>query len=222
MAADIVRSRRFFPENSLQLTIIVQLKWKPKVGDSMTIATDTFKDWKISSVPEDISISEWSIQATAPMPLAGINDLFELGVKRQTSKSVLLPSLPSKTKSVIWVTEDFFKLKPQGNSDVNKNALGFLSVLMTYVKGVDLININIKNGESPKMLTSIMPRTYFTTMFELVKSDLKFTSTTTGLYNLVKVLSCYKVYWDDAVDVMYVVHLVLDRSEFVFATTLVD
>lgn len=138
------------------------------------------------------------------MPLAGINDLFELAAKGQASKSALLPMMPTKVKPMIWVTEDFFKLKPQGNSGVNKNALGFLSVLMTYVKGVDQMNTYMKNDQSPKMLTSIMPRTYFTTMFDMIKSDLKFTSTTTGLYDLVKVLSCYKVYWDDAVDIMYV------------------
>lgn len=138
------------------------------------------------------------------MPLAGINDLFELAAKGQTSKSVLLSSSSTKNKPLVWVTEDFFKLKPQGNSGLNKNALGFLSMLMTYVKGVDKINSLMKSDQSPKMLTSIMPRTYFTTMFDLVKSDLKFTSTTTGLYDLVKILSCYEVYWDDAVDVMYV------------------
>ncbi|KAJ4409176.1 hypothetical protein N0V82_009528 [Gnomoniopsis sp. IMI 355080] len=136
------------------------------------------------------------------MPLAGINDLFELAAKKQASKSVLLSSATTKTSPMVWVNEEFFKLKPQGNSGVSKNALGFLSVLMTYVKGVDHINSIVKSDNSPKMLTSIMPRTYFTTMFDLVKSDLKFTSTTTGLYYLIRVLSCYEVYWDDAVDII--------------------
>lgn len=173
----------------------------------MTIESDTYKDWKISKAPADITKSTWSIQATAPMPLAGINDLFELAAKGQASKSVLHSSLTSKTKPMVWVNKDFFKLKPQGNSDVSNNALGFLSMLMTYIKGVDTINSLIKSDQSPKMMTSIMPRTYFTTMFDLVKADLKFTSTTTGLYDLIKVLSCYEVYFDDTVDIMYAIHL---------------
>lgn len=191
---------------SLKLTALVQIKWKPKVGDAMTIESDTYKDWKISKAPADITKSTWAIQATAPMPLAGINDLFELAAKRQASKSVLHSSLTRKTKQMVWVNKDFFKLKPQGSSDVSNNALGFLSMLMTYIKGVDTINSLIKSDQSPKMVTSIMPRTYFTTMFDLVKADLKFTSTTTGLYDLIKVLSCYEVYFDDTVHIMYAIH----------------
>lgn len=198
---------------SLNLTAFVQIKWKPKIGDAMTIESDTYKDWRISKAPADITGSLWGIQATAPMPLAGINDLFELAAKNQASKSVLHSGLTSRTNRMVWVNKDFFKLKPQGNSDVSNDALGFLSMLMTYTKGVHTINDHIKRDESPKMMTSIMPRTYFTTMFDLVKADLKFTSTTTGLYDLIKVLSCYKVYFDDTVDIMYAIHLAMVQEQ---------
>lgn len=67
--------------------------------------------------------------------------------------------------------------------DVTQDMLGFFSVVLSYAKSSD----KLKDNQSPKHLTSIMPRTDFTTMFNLIRH-----SVPVPLYPLIKILACYE------------------------------
>lgn len=92
---------------------------------------------------------------------------------------------------MVWVRSEFFQAKPNGitSSSVKDDGLGFFSLVLSYAKAAEL-NLS---GDSPKKLTSIMPRTDFGTMFKQVKSQVQSGLTgTTSLYDIVNVLACYK------------------------------
>lgn len=123
----------------------------------------------------------WGPQITAPLPLKAINELF--GQRNSDQRSALLQSR-YPNQNMVMVTKDFFQASPNGISSdsVGDDVLGFFSLVMSYAKAADKLD-----DESPKTLMSIMPRTDFSTMFKLVKSDVPGT-----LYDIVKTLSCYK------------------------------
>lgn len=124
----------------------------------------------------------WAPQVTAPLPLEAISDLFSKAVSGPGSAL-----LPKKNPGVnmVHVTTDFFQSKPNGISSDNVKAdvLGFFSLIVSYAKGAKVF----LEDESPKGLISIMPRTDFTNIFDQVKSAIPGT-----LYDIVKILACYK------------------------------
>ena len=126
----------------------------------------------------------WAPQVTAPLPLEAISDLFSKAVPGTPSE--LLPTNPSPR--MVWVSKDFFQSNPNGISadSVKADVLGFFSLILSYAKNAR----NEGEDESPKELTSIMPRTEFTTVFAQVKPTVPLNPNT--LYGLVKVLACYK------------------------------
>lgn len=123
---------------------------------------------------------QWAPQITVPMPLKAINEIASPG--DSDTRSVLSSS---KThENMVKVTKKFFQSSPNGVSpdDVGDDTLGFFSLVMSYAKAA-----HQSLDESVKVLTSTMPRTDFTTMFNLISSDI-----TGDLYDIVKILACYK------------------------------
>ncbi len=93
---------------------------------------------------------------------------------------------------MVWVKSEFFQSKPNGiaSSTIKSDGLGFFSLVLSYAKSAD----QVRKGSSPKLLTSIMPRTDFGTMLKLILPQVKsgLTGGPTSLYDLVKILACYK------------------------------
>lgn len=142
----------------------------------------------------------WSVQATAPLPFEAISDLFAAAIDRPVT-SPLLPGIrPEKNK--VSVTSKFFQSSPNGISSgsVKQDVLGFFSLVVSYAKKASSTSPPNYSETSPKNIISIMPRTEFVTLYAQVNGALPGSDT---LYNLVKVLACYK---NDGDDVEYVLH----------------
>ena len=160
---------------------------KPNTVELLDPVNDKCKTWEISkpSHEQDWKNLIWQWQITAPMPLAAIDELFRQ--MKGVSVNPLLPFAKRSKDKMVWVNKAFFESDPQGNKqeDVSEEVRGFFSMIMTYVK---------ENGkqvgahqQSPKGMSSIMPRTDFATMYQSVKDKIK----GKDLYELVKILSCY-------------------------------
>lgn len=89
---------------------------------------------------------------------------------------------------MVWVSKDFFQSSPNSitSDGVKDDVLGFFSLIMSYSKSARQED----EDDSPKELTSIMPRSDFTTIFAQVKPQVPLNPN--SLYQLVKVLACYK------------------------------
>ncbi|KAL8968708.1 MAG: hypothetical protein Q9183_002334 [Haloplaca sp. 2 TL-2023] len=132
----------------------------------------------------------WAVQVTAPLPFEAINDLF-IAALAPVPVSPLLPSGRRAKKNVVSVTQDFFQSSPNGIAadSVKADALGFLSLVVSYAKAGTQTASKDYTSLSPKFTLSIMPRTDFVTLYAQVKSSLPGTGT---LYDLIKVLACYE------------------------------
>ncbi len=99
-------------------------------------------------------------QVTAPMPLEAISDLFSQAKSGEPSS--LLPAKDRRGK-MTFVRKGFFQTKPNNMSpaDVTNDVLGFLSLIVSYAK----VAAPQVEDESPKLLTPIMPRIDFTTIY---------------------------------------------------------
>lgn len=86
---------------------------------------------------------------------------------------------------MVYVTKDFFQSKPNGISSdsVKADVLGFFSLVISYAKSARTED----EDKSHKELTSLMPRTDFTNLFKQVQPAVPGT-----LYDMVKILACYK------------------------------
>jgi len=133
--------------------------------------------WKIKE-PEDSAGSNnilWGPQVTAPMPLEAISDLFAKNAANQPDP--LLEKLNDQGKRgkvsqrMISVTKVFFQSNPNGISSatVKDDVLGFFSLIISYAKAAKAQ----EEDQSPKMLTTIMPRTDFTTIFAQVSKMIR-------------------------------------------------
>lgn len=127
----------------------------------------------------------WLVQFTAPLPLEAISNLFSKAVAGKPSS--LLPSIGAG-RGMTLVTRQFFQSNPNtiSSTSVKDDVLGFFSLILSYAKSARKEN----SDSSPKVLTVIMPRTDFTTVFAQVKSAVPLKPN--SLYELVKVLACYK------------------------------
>ncbi|KAL8747738.1 MAG: hypothetical protein Q9190_000437, partial [Brigantiaea leucoxantha] len=174
--------------------------WDPSAASNPnTVAIeldDDCQDWEIFR-PEmggNAAGILFSVQATAPMPLEAIQDVLSKAAAEQTSP--LIPSI-RPNRGVVLVTKDFFQSKPNGidPENVKDDVLGFFSLLLSYVKGASVL----PQDQSPKNIISIMPRSDWSTLFKQVSSAVP-----GDLYDLVKVLGCYRDYGDGAeIDTMY-------------------
>lgn len=163
----------------------------------ITIQDSACRDWTIV-VPREsgnprIEDVRWAAQVTAPLPLEAINDLFLQSVSNKDN-----PLLPSQNpgRDMTYVTEAFFQSKKTGISpdDVKSDVLGFFSLVLTFAKKTT----KVFEDESPKNIGSIMPRTDFTNIYKQIQL-----SPPGSLYDLLKVLACYK-YNPNTKDVEYV------------------
>ncbi|KAJ5587661.1 uncharacterized protein N7459_003426 [Penicillium hispanicum] len=160
--------------------------WNPSAemtDNTVDVADSPCNPWTITEPSEgkDIKDVTWAPQITVAMPLKAINYIF---TQRTASNLPLLPKIARANQNMVTVTSEFFQASPNGisASSVGDDVLGFFSLVLTYAKAADKMD-----NESPKYLSSIMPRTDFTTMFSLVKSKVPGT-----LYDLVNTLACYK------------------------------
>ena len=191
---------------------ILQISWNPSAdmdNNQFEIDGNACNPWAISSPAKGGSpgLLFWSVQVTAPLPLEAISDLFN-----PSANSPLLPSInPRKNK--VSVTPKFFQSNPNGISSdsVKSDALGFFSLVVSYAKAAPNQETPRYVSQSPKTTTSIMPRTEFVTLYAQVKSAI---SGTGSLYELVKILACYK---NDGDDVEYVAWILF---YLVYLTTL--
>lgn len=171
------------------------ISWDPSAdmaNNQWNIDGNACNPWKVSNPSRGGGPGNliWSVQATAPLPFEAINDLAAAAVTNPVT-SPLLPAV-RPGKNVVSVTKQFFQSTPNGISSdsVKPDVLGFFSLVISYAKGATDISSNpVYSGSSPKSTISIMPRTEFVTLYAQVKSTLPGTST---LYDLVKILACYK------------------------------
>ena len=136
----------------------------------------------------------WSTQVTAPLPFEAINDLFAAALVPPVT-SPLLPSI-RPSNNIVFVNQKFFQSSPNGISpdSVKADVLGFFSLVISYAKKATPTSPPVYMARSPKYTISIMPRTEFVTLYAQVKSTLPGTG---SLYDLVKILACYKNDEDD-------------------------
>lgn len=142
----------------------------------------------------------WQVQATAPLPFEAISDLFAESIVTSPSSPLLPATANIAKRNKISVTSKFFQSSPNGitSGSVKQDLLGFFSLVVSYAKAASSTDPPIYQEESPKSRLSIMPRTDFVTLYAQVSGALPGSDT---LYNLVKVLACYK---NDDDDVEYV------------------
>lgn len=185
IASDLVRYMLCNSASGYQLTSYEQVLWNPKEGDTVDIADSPCNPWTIGlDIPLDQIL--WSRQVTAAMPLAAINNLMLLA--ESGSIHALLPFISSQKSNMKWIQSSFFQSSPMGISanGIDDDALGFFALVLAYAKSAD----NRGPADSPKKLTSIMPRTDFVNMFNMVRPSIV-GYTTGSLYGIVKILACY-------------------------------
>lgn len=161
--------------------------------NSFSVDQSNCNPWKITGPESGGKASEltWGPQITAPMPLEAISEIFSMTNKQSSLPNPANTLLPSKIhplfNNMVWVTPEFFQSSPNGISqaDVDQRTLGFFSLILSYAKNARTMD----EDESVNKLTTIMPRTEFTTIYGQVKPQLPGTGT---LYDLVKILACYK------------------------------
>jgi len=170
----------------------LQITWNPSADmKDPNVAVDQSKcnPWKITQPETGGGAANigWAPQVTAPLPLEAISDLFSYIVTKSSSNNQAPILLPSRNPSnqMVYVTKEFFQSKPNGISSdsVKADVLGFFSLVISYAKAAK----TEMEDESPKELSSIMPRTDFTNIFKQVKQAVPGT-----LYDIVKILACYK------------------------------
>jgi hypothetical protein len=175
------------------------VKWRPSKGNVVKIQ-DSSCNWIVSRPIAGSKVEEifWGMQVTAPMPLEAISYLFEAAVtENKPPASELLPGIRAAWNKV-YVTPGFFQQPINGITkevaQTRKDVMGFFSLVLSYAKA----SHDVQEGKSPKTLTSIMPRTDFTTIYNLIKDVVQ---GPTSLYDMVKLLSCYKVVVYDVDDI---------------------
>ncbi|PYH28283.1 uncharacterized protein BO87DRAFT_431657 [Aspergillus neoniger CBS 115656] len=163
-------------------------KWNPKTGQEVEIASNKKNPWSVKAGTNPVN-SAWSRQITSPMPLGAINELIKQA--KLNKPSPLMTYANSKIQNKVWVNDFFFEEKPGGlTKDVGEDVRGFLSLLLSYAKA----GSQVRNSESAKELTSIMPRTSFSKMYKLIESKLE----KKDLWTIVNKIACYENPIDDA------------------------
>ena len=164
--------------------------------NTVTVQDSVCTDWYIQEpvTGGNVGSIRWAPQVTVPLPLEAISDLFRRSVTKD-AVSALLPARSPSTR-MVYVTKDFFQAKRSGISPdaVKADVLGFFSLILSYAKHTNQFD----KDESPKRLTSIMPRTDFTNVFRQVKA-----SVPGSLHDLVNLLACYR-YNSESQNVEYV------------------
>ncbi|KAK4690725.1 hypothetical protein P7C71_g6131, partial [Lecanoromycetidae sp. Uapishka_2] len=150
--------------------------------NTVTVTDCNIDDWKIDRPenPGDVDQIAWEPQATAPMPLEGIQELISTVVGDQLPISPLLIE-----NDMVLVTKDFFQkvdVKPENLTD---DVLGFFSLMMSYIKA----DWTFGDSGSIKKLVPIMPRTDFTSIYI---SQMKKTIPSSEFYDVCKELACFR------------------------------
>ncbi|KAH8433923.1 uncharacterized protein LDX57_011559 [Aspergillus melleus] len=174
----------------INFTFNQQMGWKYSPNEKVTIPTAKDKkcrEWSVDGPKSDLTkgMLMWQYQVTAPLSLGAVNEV--ISIAKNGGKNPLLRDgdFASK-KALVWVNEDFFQAIPEGNKpkDVSADAMGFLSLIVSYVKGAQN---RLEQDQSPKTQIAIMPRSNFVTLYQDAKDGFK-----GDLYKLVTLLTCYQ------------------------------
>jgi hypothetical protein len=143
----------------------------------------------LPTIPGNTATIDWQMQITAPLPLEAIAAVFRLAAEEKSSP--LMPFLKRQRGKFVYVAREYFQSSPNGitTESVQEDVLGFFSLVMSYAKSAD------DNRDSDKSIKSdffIMPRSDFVTLYRQIKVNLR-----GSLYDIAKVLSCYKIFSDD-------------------------
>jgi hypothetical protein len=142
---------------------------------------------------------KFSPQVTAPIPLEAVYEYFELCYTSTEAKdgSALLPANPKvrsprhgRRQEKVWVTPEFFQIKTDTFDAPDTDVLGFLSLVLTYIKGIE----GLEPNDSPKLLSSLMPRTDFPTIYLQVRAKMEegILGDSKKLSDLIRILVCYR------------------------------
>ncbi|KAI1320050.1 hypothetical protein F5Y16DRAFT_417644 [Xylariaceae sp. FL0255] len=156
------------------------LDWKPNVmTPPMKVGEEYDYKWTASgSTTFPLDDYVWDMQVTVPMPLEAVCDVF-------ADANTLNNGLGSPTNYLLPIADDFFQFVA-GLTNPDKDVMAFFSLILTYVKNARKVN------KSPKLNSSIMPRTDFLTIFKLVQPKLASVLTDSdSLYQIVKQLACW-------------------------------
>ncbi|CAJ2504946.1 Uu.00g123400.m01.CDS01 [Anthostomella pinea] len=150
--------------------------------------------WTKAFGSDDSGRWSFDVQATGPMMLEGIQDVFAstVGSKGGEPLHPLVikdPEWRGEFRSVTkdWFQAQYFQQLPNGVQWVTQDVLGFLSAVVSNAKAAQKLEGPAEN-QGPKVLVGIMPRTYWTTIYEQVKD--KFPA---KLWDIVNHLACYKL-----------------------------
>lgn len=187
------------------------MSWNPAAdmdNNQFDIEGNACNPWAVSNPTRGGSPGSifWAAQVTAPLPLEAIGDLFAAALARPVNSPLLPIVRPGKNK--VFVSPKFFQSNPNGISSegVTSDVLGFFSLVVSYAKAAPNQETPRYEEGSPKSANSIMPRTEFVTLYAQVKAMLPGTGT---LYDLVKVLACYRNLDDDVESVpRMIIHLI--------------
>ncbi|ROW13591.1 hypothetical protein VPNG_04610 [Cytospora leucostoma] len=172
------------------------IDWSPwkHVNDPIKVGTGTCNPWKLPGVRSDLQAEkvQWDAQVTVPMPLEALYSLMRDQVQEKNNGNILSNvetrtngKKAGGTQNLVLVTKGFFKSKPNGIEEdkVTDDVLGFCSLVLSYAKNAG----HLQPDESPKKITSFMPRTEFGTIFKQVQSKIP-----GDLFDLFNTLACYK------------------------------
>ncbi|KAL9033431.1 MAG: hypothetical protein Q9180_005945 [Flavoplaca navasiana] len=105
------------------------------IDPNVDVEDSTCNPWKIFKPSVDGAFPHlvWGMQATAPLPLGAIHDLFRKAIANEASP--LLPEFSPAT-NMVFVTIDFFQANPNDISpdSVGDDVLGFFSLVISYAK----------------------------------------------------------------------------------------
>ncbi|KAL1602366.1 hypothetical protein SLS60_005782 [Paraconiothyrium brasiliense] len=174
--------------------------WAKMKPNSFEIEGNECNNWKVFR-PFEVKTDDipFNAQATAPMPLEAVQDLFRISKTR--IQSPLVPA--SGADDAVYVTKDFFQASPGGvrSDSLKDDTLAFFSIVMSYAKAET--DFSSKPGKSIKSTIPIMPRNDFTTIYKKLKEDSAIPTIDGSLWDLVNKLSCYKNGGNDGTTIVY-------------------
>ncbi|KAJ4348830.1 uncharacterized protein N0V89_010208 [Didymosphaeria variabile] len=183
----------------------MDIAWNPWMGmdsNSFEIEGNDCNNWKVvRPFQPEVDEIRFNAQATAPLPLEAVQDLFR--IYKTKIQSPLVPASGDALEAV-YVTKDFFQASPGGvtSDSLKDDTLAFFSIVMSYAK--TSTDFSSEPGRSIKSIIPIMPRNDFTTIYKRLKEDNAIPTIDGSLWDLVSKLSCYKNEGDDGTTIAYV------------------
>ncbi|KAK1976827.1 hypothetical protein LZ30DRAFT_733573 [Colletotrichum cereale] len=173
---------------------------------------DIFNPWRRRYFPAVFSDkAKWDVQATAPLMLEAIQDLFVAAVQRKDHPLVIQDKDWSENLVYVqknWFDSKYFQEVTEGSDWATKDVMGFLSIVLSNIKMAQELTASIFNPvkrkgrstQGPKTLVWLMPRNYWTSVFSLVKKKLP---EGVQLWEILEHLACYQNTKDEELKLDY-------------------